>query len=140
MNQSQSLSHTRWDCQYHVVFLPKPRKQKLWGTLRKPLGESFHELATHQESKIVEGPFRPDHVPMWLSLPPKSAVANVVAAIQGKSAMAIARRCRGPERHFTGEVFWARGYWVSTVGLDEAMGRASLRRLEPEDERYDQMT
>lgn len=122
-----------------MVFIPKRRKQKLFGTLRQHLGEIFHELATHKESKIVEGHLMPDHVHMCLSIPPKYAVSNVVGYIKGKSAIAIARRFRGRERNFTGEVFWARGYFVSTVGLDEAMVRAYIRRQEQEDERYDQM-
>ena len=139
MKEYQSLSHTRWDCKYHVVFIPKRRKHKLFGTLRKHLGEIFHELATHKESTIVEGHLRSDHVHMCLSIPPKYAVSNVVGYIKGKSAIAIARRFRGRERNFTGEVFWARGYFVSTVGLDEAMVRAYIRQQEQEDERYDQM-
>ena len=139
MKEYQSLSHTRWDCKYHVVFIPKRRKQKLFGTLRKHLGDIFHELATHKESTIVEGHLRPDHVPMYLSIPPKYAVSNVVGYLKGKSAIAIARRFGGRERNFTGEVFWARGYFVSTVGLDEARVRAYIRTQEQEDERYDQM-
>src|SRR5512143_4003907 len=139
MKEYQSLSHTRWDCKYHVVFIPKRRKHKLFGTLRKHLGEIFHELATHKESTIVGGHLRPDHVHMCLSIPPKYAVSNVVGYIKGKSAIAIARRFRGRARNFTGEVFWARGYFVSTVGLDEARVRAYIRSQEQEDERYDQM-
>jgi putative transposase len=81
----------------------------------------------------------PDHVPICLSIPPKYAVSRVVGYLKGKSAMAIARRFGGRERNFTGEVFWARGYFVSTVGLDEARVRAYLRQQEQEDERYDPM-
>ena len=139
MKEYQSLSHTRWDCKYHVVFIPKRRKQKLFGTLRKHLGDIFHELATHKESTIVEGHLRPDHVHMCLSIPPKYAVSKVVGSIKGKSAIAIARRFGGRARNFTGEVFWARGYFVSTVGLDEARVRAYICSQEQEDERYEQM-
>jgi putative transposase len=138
MKEYQSLSHTRWDCKYHVVFIPKKRKKRLFGVLRKYLGEIFHELAAHKESRI-EGHMMSDHVPMCVSIPPKYAVSNVVGYIKGKSAIAIARRFRGRERNFTGEVFWARGYFVSTVGLDEEMVKAYIRRQENEDERYDQM-
>jgi putative transposase len=108
--------------------------------LRKHLGEIFHELATHKESKIVEGHMMPDHVHMCISIPPKHVVSNVVGYLKGKSAIAIARRFGGRERNFTGEVFWARGYFVSTVGLDEMMVRAYIRNQEDEDERYDQMS
>ena len=139
MKEYQSLSHTRWDCKYHVVFIPKKRRKKIFGMLRKHLGEIFHELVRHQESKIVEGHLMPDHVHMCISIPPKYAVSKVVGYIKGKSAIAIARRFGGRERNFTGEVFWARGYFVSTVGLDEEMVRAYIRQQEQEDERYDQM-
>jgi len=139
MKEYQSLSHTRWDCKYHIVFIPKKRKKKIFGALRKHLGEIFHELAQHQEAKIVEGHLMPDHVHICISIPPKYAVSRVVGYIKGKSAIAIARRFGGRERNFTGEVFWARGYFVSTVGLDEERVRAYIRKQEQEDARYDQM-
>jgi len=139
MKEYQSLSHTRWDCKYHIVFIPKKRKKKIFGVLRQHLGEIFHELARHQESKIVEGHLMPDQVHIGISIPPKYAVSKVVGYIKGKSAITIARRFGGREINFTGEVFWARGYFVSTVGLDEEMVRAYIRKQEQEDERYDQM-
>ncbi len=138
MKEYQSLSHTRWDCKYHVVFIPKRRKKKVFGALRRQLGEIFHELVGHKESRIVEGHVMPDHIHMCLSIPPKYAVSNVVGYLKGKSAITIARRF-GRQRNFTGEAFWARGYFVSTVGLDEEMVRAYIRHQEEEDERYDQM-
>lgn len=139
MKDYQSLSHTRWDCKYHVVFIPKQRKRKIFGVVRRHLGEIFHELAGHKESTIVEGHLMPDHVHMCLSIPPKYAVSNVVGYLKGKSAIAIARRFGGRQRNFTGEVFWARGYFVSTVGLDEQVVRAYIRHQEQADERYDQL-
>ncbi|MDR3434773.1 MAG: IS200/IS605 family transposase [Rouxiella aceris] len=138
MKEYQSLSHTRWDCKYHVVFIPKRRKKKVFGVLRRQLGEIFHELASHKESRIVKGHVMPDHIHMCLSIPPKYAVSNVVGYQKGKSAITIARRF-GRQSNFTGEVFWARGYFVSTVGLDEEMVRAYIRHQEEADERYDQM-
>ena len=139
MKEYQSLSHTRWDCKYHVVFIPKRRKKKVFGVLRKHLGEIFKELAQHKESKVVEGHLMPDHVHMCLSLPPNYAVSTVGGYIKGKSAITIARKFGGRQRNFTGEVFWARGYYVSTVGLDEEMVRAYIPNQEHEDERLDQM-
>ena len=139
MKEYQSLSHTRWDCKYHVVFIPKRRKKAIFGALRKHLGEVFRELARHKEAEVVEGHLMPDHVHMCLSIPPKVAVSNVVGYMKGKSAITIARKFMGRARNFTGEVFWARGYFVSTVGLDEDMVRAYIRHQEGEDERYDQM-
>ena len=139
MKEYQSLSHTRWDCKYHVVFIPKRRKKAIFGALRKYLGEIFRELALQKEAKVVEGHLMPDHVHMCLSIPPKHSVSNVVGFIKGKSAISIARQFGGRQRNFTGEVFWARGYFVSTVGLDEEMVRAYIRHQEAEDMRYDQL-
>ena len=139
MQDYQSLSHSRWVCKYHVVFIPKKRKKRIFGVLRQHLGEIFRELAKQKESQIVEGHLMGDHVHMCISIPPKLAVSHVVGYIKGKSAIAIARHFGGRSRNFTGEVFWARGYFVSTVGLDEAMVRAYIRNQEEEDERYDQM-
>lgn len=138
MKEYQSLSHTKWDCKYHVVYIPKRRKKLLYGRLRRELVAVFRELSGQKGCQIVEGHLMRDHVHMCLSIPPKYSVASVVGFLKGKSAIAIARRL-GRERNFTGEVFWARGYFVSTVGLDEAMVRAYIRNQEREDERYDQM-
>ena len=139
MKEYQSLSHTRWDCKYHVVFIPKRRKKAIFGALRRHLGGIFRELARHKEAQVVEGHLKPDHVHMCLSIPPKLAVENVVGYMKGKSAITIARKFGGRKRNFTGEVFWARGYFVSTVGLDEEVVRAYIRHQQTEDERYDQM-
>jgi putative transposase len=141
MNEYQSLSHTRWDRKYYVVFIPKRRKKKVFGALRRHLGEMFHELAAHEESKIVEGHLMGNHVHMCLSIPSKYGVSNAngVGYLKGKSTMRIARRLGDRQKNFTGEHFWARGYFVSTVGLDEAIVRAYIRAQEDEDERYDQM-
>ena len=138
MKEYQSLSHTKWDGKYHVVFIPKRRKKLLYGRLRRELVSIFRELAGPKGCEIVEGHLMRDHVHLCISIPPKYSVASVVGYLKGKSAIAIARRL-GREKNFTGEVFWARGYFVSTVGLDEAMVRAYIRNQEREDERYDQM-
>jgi putative transposase len=121
------------------VYIPKRCKKRIFGQLRGHLGEVFHELAEQRGCSIVEGHLMPDHVHMCISIPPKYSVASVVGYLKGKSAITIARRYGGRKRNFTGEVFWARGYFVSTVGLDEAMVRAYIRNQEKEDERYDQM-
>lgn len=141
MKEYKSLAHTRWDCKYHVVFIPKMRKKKIFGVLRQHLGAIFRELAKHKEVEVevVEGHLMSEHVHICLSIPPKYAVSNVVGYIKGKSAITIARKYGCRARNFTGEAFWARGYFVSTVGLDEAMVRAYIRNQEAEDERYDQM-
>ena len=122
-----------------MVFIPKRRKKRIFGELRRHLGEMFRDLAGHKESKIVEGHLMGNHVHMCISIPPKYAVANVVGYLKGKSAILIARKFGGRQRNFTGENFWARGYFVSTVGLDEHMVRAYIRNQEVEGERYEQM-
>src|SRR5260221_14480955 len=114
----QSLSHSKWDGKYHVVFVPKRRRQELVGQIRKELGKVFHELARQKECQIIAGQTLSDHVHMCIAIPPKHAVASVIGFMKGKSASAIAKM-QGKERNFTGEHFWARGYAVSTVGFEE---------------------
>ena len=139
MREYESLSHTKWDCKYHVVFIPKRRKKVIFGGIRKYLGKMLHELAVQKGCQIVEGHLMSDHIHMCISIPPKYSVSNVVGYIKGKSAIGIARHIMGKSRNFSGENFWARGYFVSTVGLDEAMVRAYIREQEKEDERYEQL-
>ena len=139
MDDYESLNHTKWECKYHIVFIPKCRRKKLYQQLRQGLGEVFHQLAQRKESQILEGHMVVDHVHMLLSIPPKYAVAQVVGYIKGKSAIPIARTAGGRQRNFTGEHFWARGYFVSTVGRDEKAIREYIQRQEEEDRRLDQM-
>jgi putative transposase len=139
MDQYQSLSHTKWECKYHIVWIPKCRKKKLYGELRKLLGEVIRELASHKESKILEGHLMIDHIHILIEIPPKYSVAQVVGYIKGKSAIHIARTYEGRQKNFTGQNFWARGYFVSTVGLDETVIREYIRNQEDEDKRQDQL-
>src|SRR5512132_1844169 len=113
----QSLSHSKWDCKYHVVFVPKRRRKAIFGQTRRQLGAIFHALARQKECQIIEGHLMADHVHMCIAIPPKHPVASVIGFLKGKSAIAIAR-LGGRERNFTGEHFWARGYAVSTVGFE----------------------
>ena len=131
---SQSLSHSRWNCQYHVVFVPKRRRKALFGHIRKALGPIFHELARQKECRILEGHVMPDHVHMCIEIPPKYAVASVIGFLKGPSASTIARQFSARERHFTGEHCWARGYAVSTVGLELEQVRAYIREQEQADD------
>jgi len=139
MESDQSLKHTVWDCKYHLVWIPKYRKKTLYEQLRKYLGSVFKELAVRKESRIIEGHLRPDHVHMLVSVPPKYSVAQVVGFIKGKSAIHIARTFVGRRKNFTGQHFWARGYYVSTVGLDEEVVRNYIKNQEREDKRLDQL-
>ena len=140
MRDYRSLAHTKWDCKYHVVFIPKYRKKVIYGDVRNYVGEIFHELASHRECRIEEGHLIRDHVHMCISIPPKYAVSKVVGYIKGKSAIAIARQFGKRTRNFTGENFWARGYFVSTVGLDEVMVREYIRAQEERDKYFEQMS
>ena len=108
-------------------------------TLRQHLGEVFRRLAMQKESRIEEGHLMPDHVHMMISIPPKYAVSQVIGYIKGKSAIHLARVYGERKRNFVGQHFWARGYFVSTVGRDEAMIREYIRNQEQEDRRLDQM-
>lgn len=139
MKNYQSLAHTRWDCKYHVVLIPKGRKKVIFGAVRKQLGEMLHELARQKECKIVEEHLMPDRVHMCISISPKHSVSFVMGYIKGKSAICIARRFAGRTKNFTGENFRARGYFVSPVGLDEETVRAYTRHQEEEDKRYEQL-
>ena len=140
MDEYQSLNHTRWDCKYHVVFIPKGRKKTLFGHVRRDLGEVFRRLAEQKESRIEEGHLMPDHVHMMISIPPKYAVSQVIGYIKGKSAIHMARTYGERARNFTGQHFWARGYFVSTVGRDEKTIREYIQNQEKEDARLDQMS
>ena len=131
MTNYRSLNHSKWACQYHVVFIPKYRKKAIYGELRR--------LARQRESDVEEGHLMADHVQMLLSIQPKHAVADVIGYIKGKSAIHIAREFAGRPRNFVGQHFWARGYFVSTVGRDEQAIRAYIQAQEREDRRQDQL-
>jgi len=139
MEQYETLSHTKFDCKYHVVFIPKFRRRALYEDLRQHLGRLFRTLAEQRESRVEEGHLMPDHVHMLLSIPPKYAVAQVIGYMKGKSAIHIARSYMGVRRNFVGQHFWARGYFVSTVGRDEVAIREYIRKQEVEDKRQEQL-
>ena len=139
MSDYKSLSHTRWECKYHVVFIPKYRKKAIYGELRRRLGDVFRTLAEQKESRIEEGHLMKDHVHMMISIPPKYSVAQVIEYIKGKSAIHIARVYAERRRNFVGQHFWARGYFVSTVGRDEAVIRRYIQDQEVEDRRIEQL-
>ena len=138
MKNNQSLSHTTWECKYHVVFIPKCRKKALYGQLRKELGNVFHRLADQRECVIEEGHICSDHVHMLISIPPKYSVAQVVGFLKGKSAIYIARNFQN-RKNVRGHAFWARGYYVNTVGRDEEKVRKYIKKQEAEDRRIDQL-
>jgi putative transposase len=123
-----------------VVFIPKCRRKTLYEKLRPHLGEVFRQLAEQKECRIEEGHLMADHVHILISIPPKYAVAQVIGFIKGKSAIHLARVYGERKRNFVGQHFWARGYFVSTVGRDEEVVREYIRKQEKEDERFEQMS
>lgn len=139
MKVYETLRHTTWECKYHVVFISKCRRKVLFGQLRGELGIVFRALAEEKESEIMEGHLMPDHVHMMISVPPKYSVSQVVGYLKGKSAIHIARVYAGRRKNLVGQNFWAGGYWVSTVGKDEASVRRYIREQEKEDKRLKQM-
>ena len=137
MNNEQSLSHTKWECKYHLTWIPKYRKKELYGDLRRYLGEVFRDLAQRRECEILEGHLMADHAHMLISIPPKYAVSQVVGYIKGKSAISVARQFGGKKRVFKGEKFWARGYLASTVGYEKEKVRKYVGHQENLDNKND---
>jgi len=122
-----------------VVFIPKCRRKVLYKELRRHLGEVFRQLAKQKESQVEEGHLMPDHVHMLIAIPPKHAVSQVIGYIKGKSAIHLARVYGERKKNFVGQQFWARGFYVSTVGRDEEAVRKYIREQEEEDKRLEQM-
>ena len=139
MDEYESLSHSKWECKYHVVFIPNCRRKVLYGNLCQDLGEVFRKLAEQKECLIKESHLLADHVHMMISIPPKNAVYSVVGFIKGKSAIHLARTYGERKQNYAGQSFWARGYFVSTVWRDKAVIRDYIRNKELEDERLDQL-
>ena len=139
MDEYESLRHSKWECKYHVIFIPKCGRKTLYKELREHLGDVFRRLAEQKQSRIEEGHLMADHVHMMISIPPKYGVSEVVGYIKGKSAIHLARVYGERKRNFVGQHFWARGYMVSTVGRDETVIREYIRNQEQEDKRLDQL-
>jgi putative transposase len=129
MHEWQSLSHVRWDCKYHIVIIPKYRRKVFYGRLRRQIGTILRDLCRQRGVEMLEGHAMPDHIHLCLSIPPKYSVAFVIGFLKGKSAVRIHRELLH-ERRMSGLSFWASGYCVSTVGLDEGRVRQYIREQE----------
>lgn len=134
-----NLNHSIYECKYHLVFIPKYRKKELYGEIRTRLGDVFHRLAGQKECEIIEGHLVLDHVHMLISIPPKHAVSKIVGFLKGKSSIWIAQNIAGRQRNFLGAKFWARGYFISTIGLDEAIVQQYIINQSSEDRRLDNL-
>ncbi len=139
MRDWQSQAHVKYYCRYHVVFVPKYRKKAFYGSLRREIRKIFRELCRQGGIELVEGYAMKGHIHMLLMIPPKYSVAHTIGFLKGKSAIKIFREYHQVSRNFTGRHFWARGYCVSTVGLDEQMIREYIKNQEQEEKRQDQM-
>ena len=131
-----SLSHSTWDCKYHVVFSSKYRTKRLYGDLRKELRDLFIRLSLQKGCRIEEGHLMPDHVHMLISIPPKYSVAHIVGFLKGKTALYVANKY-ARKRKYRGYHFWARGYYVSTTGFNEQVVRRYIQNQEKQDKASD---
>ena len=138
MPDYKSLNHSTWECKYHIVWIPKYRRKKMYESIRKDIAQEIKRLAECRECKVLEGHMMIDHIHMLIEIPPKYSVAQVMGYIKGKSAIYIARRYGEREKYFSGQNFWARGYFVSTVGRNEEMIRKYIQNQEAEDRKLDQ--
>ena len=130
MKDWQSQAHVKWECKYHVVILPKYRRKALYGRVRREVGRILRDLCRQKGLELVEGNAMRDHIHMLLSVPPKYSIAMTMGDLKGKSAIRIHREVLKTKGTLFGRSFWARGYCVSTVGLDEAAIRRSIQEQE----------
>ena len=138
MREWPSQAHVKWYCRYHVVIVPKYRRKSMFGAIRREVGEILKELCRRFGIELVEGHVMADHVHMCLGIPPKYSVANTLGKLKGKAAIMIHQKY-GRKRNFVGLHFWARGYCVSTVGLDETMIREYIRTQEENEKKEEQI-
>lgn len=137
-NEFERLSHSVWDCKFHIVFIPKYRQKRIYGEIKRDLRELFHKLCHQKECRIITCFLMKDHVHMLIKIPPKYSVSHVVGFLKGKTALYAAQRF-GRRRKYRGYHFWARGYFVSTVGLNEEVVRQYIENQEKQDKKIDQL-
>jgi putative transposase len=139
-NDDNSLSHTRWNCKYHIVFIPKYRRKEIYGKLRRDIGKILRTLCEYKEVEIIEAHAMMDHVHMLLAIPPKIAVSTFMGYLKGKSSLMIFERHANLKYKYGNRTFWAKGYFVSTVGLKDEVVREYIRNQELEDMKEDKLT
>ncbi len=136
----KSLAHTKWICKYHIVFCPKYRRKIIYNKLRKDIVEIIKELCKYKGIDIIEGHAMPDHVHLLITIPPKYSVAQIMGYLKGKSAMMIFDRHTTLKYKFGNRHFWATGYYVSTVGFNEATVAKYIREQELHDQMIDKVS
>jgi len=138
MRDWRSQAHVKWECLYHVVIIPKYRHKAFYGKTRKRIGEILRDLCRQKDVELLEGNAMPDHIHMLMRIPPKYSVAMTMGYLKGKSAVRIIRELSKVKGTLFGRKFWARGYCVSTVGLDEDQIREYIQQQEHLDKELDQ--
>lgn len=139
MNEN-SISHTRWNCKYHIIWIPKYRRKVIFGKLRKEVGEIIRQLCSYKDVEIIEGSTGSDHIHLYVSIPPKYSIAQIVGYLKGKSSLMIFEKFANLKYKFGNRHFWARGYYVSTVGLNEATIKKYIREQEDADMMVDKVS
>ena len=140
MNNNNSLSHTKWNCKYHIVFAPKFRRKVAYGKLREDIGKIIRMLCERKDVNIVEGEVCPDHIHLLVEIPPKMSVSSFVGYLKGKSTLMIFERHANLKYKYGSRYFWCRGYYVDTVGKNAKKIEEYIRNQLQEDLEYDQMT
>lgn len=140
MSNHNHLNHNTWECKYHVVFTPKYRKKTIFGLIRREFGDVLHRLSCQKECIIEDGHLLLNHAHMMISIPPKHSVSSIVGFMKGKSSIWIAPNIAHKQKNFIGHKFWARGYFVSTIGVNEGVIRKYVQDQESEDRRLDELT
>ena len=139
-NKTNELSHTKWLCKYHIVFTPKYRRKIIFNQYRESLIEFFKRLCSYKGVEIIEGHMMPDHVHLLVSIPPKIAVSTFVGYLKGKSALMMFDKYANLKYKFGNRHFWAEGYYVSTVGLNEATIKKYIEEQEKHDMALDKLS
>jgi len=139
-NKTNSLSHTKWMCKYHIVFSPKYRRKIIYNQYRKSLQDIIRTLCRYKGVEIIEGHTMPDHVHLVLSIPPKTSVSSFMGYLKGKSALMMFEKHANLKYKFGNRHFWAEGYYVSTVGLNEETIREYVREQEKHDQAIDKLS
>ena len=140
MDDDLSLSHTRWNCKYHIVFIPKYRRKEIYGKLRSDIGQIIRQLCSYKGVEIMEAHAMPDHIHMLVRIPPKIAVSNFMGYLKGKSSLMIFERHANLKYKYGNRNFWAKGFFVSTVGLDTEKVKQYIRDQEKEDMMQDNLS
>ena len=140
MDDDLSLSHTRWNCKYHIVFIPKYRRKEIYGKLRSDIGQILRQLCAYKGVEIMEAHAMPDHIHMLVRIPPKIAVSNFMGYLKGKSSLMIFERHANLKYKYGNRNFWAKGFFVSTVGLDTKKVQEYIRDQEKEDMMQDNLS